>query len=122
MREGRPSDHAQNEYRGIAVPLSGHEQLPTWASPGQGEGEPGQDHASEVPEGHRVSHRLLSETGMKLPQYQIHEERGDQKGKDPPEQVGVPKKNQIPEGPHSAEPASLGQKSYSKTQPNSPKI
>ena len=66
--------------RRVAVAFAGQEELAARAAAGQGEGQPGQDHAAEVPQPVGVGHGLAVEAGLELPQDQVGDERRHQQG------------------------------------------
>ena len=76
-------DHAKDEDRGIAVTFTRQEELTPRASPCQGEGKTGQDHAPEIPNAHGVRYRLVRKAGMELPHNQVGDECEYRKGDKP---------------------------------------
>jgi hypothetical protein len=108
MRERGSDYHAEYKHGCISVPFSGHEQLPSGATSGQGKGQASQNHAREIPYGLGMGDRLSLESDVKLAENQVTYKGENQKGQQTAEEMRLPEKNQVPESAHGAKTATLG--------------
>ena len=109
MGDTGPKDHSHDKYRRIPIAFPCKKELSPRASSRQTKGESRQDHAAEVPETHRVRHRLFVETRVKLSQDEVGQESKDYQGDETGKEVGLPEQDKVPDRSHGAEPASLRQ-------------
>ena len=110
MGEAGADKHPYEEYGGITITLSGQEYLAPGTTTGQGEGETGKHHTTEVPETVGMGYRLAFKTGIELPQDKVGDEGDYNQGNNAVKQVIITKQYRIPDGANRAEAAALRQK------------
>jgi hypothetical protein len=107
MGEGRPCYHPQNKDSCIAIAFSRHKHLSAWTSSGESEGKTGEHHPTEIPKAHSMSNGLVLEPRLELAEHEVQDKGGDHQGEDAREEVCLSEKDEVADGTHRAEPASL---------------
>ena len=118
VRQGCSYNKAHGKHGGVVVALASHKQLTPGAAARKGKGQPGRNHAKEVPEVVGLGDGLVFKAGLERAQIQVEQQGRAQHGHKAQGQVPLFEQQYITQRAHGAKAAALGQKAHNQPHAN----